>query len=102
MIRENGYKNRKRCGNVSGGKTSKLTKRLGIISIPIFTSKDLSLLNHYRKKRRDGSLYGYFQFNLVVPDELRAKFNNFSNFQKHGRIDIGEQMQKYAFEKKFF
>ena len=48
--------NRKRCGNVSDGKTSKLTKRLGIISIPIFTSKDLSLLNHYRKKEMDHSM----------------------------------------------
>ena len=40
----------KRCGNVSGGKTSKRTKNLRIISDPIFHTKDLSLMILYWEK----------------------------------------------------
>ena len=53
------------------------------------------------EKIRDGSLYGYIQCNLVVPDELKAKFSNFPpifNNTEVGRNDIGEYMQNYAIE----
>ena len=52
-------------------------------------------------KIRDGSLYGYIQCDLVVPDELKAKFSNFPPIFKNtevGRNDIGEYMQNYAIE----
>ena len=51
------------------------------------------------EKIRDGSLYGYIQCDLVVPDELKAKFSNFPPIFKNtdvGRNDIGEYMQNYA------
>ena len=53
------------------------------------------------EKIRDGSLYGYIQCDLVVPDELKAKFSNFPPIFKNtdvGRNDIGEYMQNYAIE----
>ena len=53
------------------------------------------------EKIRDGSLYGYIQCDLVVPDELKAKFSNFHPIFKNtevGRKDIGEYMQNYAIE----
>ena len=40
----------KRCGNVSGGKTSKWTKNLRIISDPTFHTKNLSLMILYWEK----------------------------------------------------
>ena len=52
-------------------------------------------------KIRDGSLYGYIQCDLVVPDELKAKFSNFPPIFKNtevGRNDIGEYMHNYAIE----
>ena len=53
------------------------------------------------EKIRDGSLYGYIQCDLVVPDELKAKFSNFPPICKNtevGKIDIGEYRQNYANE----
>ena len=53
------------------------------------------------EKIRDGSLYGYIQCDLVVPDELKATFPNFPPIFKNtevGRNDIGEYMQNYAIE----
>ena len=52
-------------------------------------------------KIRDGSLYGYIQCDLVVPDELKAKFSNFPPIFKNTQVrknDIGEYMQIYAIE----
>ena len=50
----------KRCGNVSGGKTSKRTKKVRIISDPTFPTKDLSLLIFHWEKKRWISLWLYF------------------------------------------
>ena len=54
------------------------------------------------EKIRDGSLYGYIQCDLVVPNELKAKFSNFPSIFKNtevGRNYIGENKQNYALEK---
>ena len=48
-----------------------------------------------------GSLFGYVQCNLVVPDELKSKFANFPPIFKNtevGRNDIGDYMKNYAIE----
>ena len=53
------------------------------------------------EKIRNGSLNGYIQCDLVVPDKLKAKFSNFPPIFKNtevGRNDIGEYMQSYAIE----
>ena len=52
-------------------------------------------------KIKDGSLFGYVQCDLVVPDELKSKFANFAPFFKKtevGRDDIGDYMKNYAIE----
>ena len=52
-------------------------------------------------KIKDGSLFGYFQCDLVVPDELKSKFANFPPIFKNtevGRDDIGDYMKNYAIE----
>ena len=53
------------------------------------------------EKIRDGSLCGYIQCDLAVPDELKAKFANFPPIFKNtevGRNYIGDYMQNYAIE----
>ena len=53
------------------------------------------------EKIRDGSLNGYIECDLVVPDELKVKFSKFPPIFKNtevGRNDIGEYMQNYAIE----
>ena len=53
------------------------------------------------EKVRDRSLYGFIQTDLVVSDELKAKFANFPPIFKNteaGRTDIRENMQQYAIE----
>ena len=52
-------------------------------------------------KIKDGSLFGYVQCDLVVPDELKSKFANFPPIFKNtevGRNDIGDYMKNYAIE----
>ena len=52
-------------------------------------------------KIKDGSLFGYVQCDLVVPDELKSKFLNFPPILKNtevGRNDIGDYMKNYAIE----
>ena len=52
-------------------------------------------------KIKDGSLFGYVQCDLVVPDELKSKFANFPPIFKStdvGRDDIGDYMKNYAIE----
>ena len=52
-------------------------------------------------KIKDGSLLGYVQCNLVVPDELKSKFAKFPpNFKNTevGRNDNGALMENYAIE----
>ena len=52
-------------------------------------------------KIKDGSLFGYVQCDLVVPDELKSKFANFPPIFKNtevGRDDIGDYMKNYAIE----
>ena len=98
-IRDKRYKIEKML-NVSGGKTSERAKKIRIVSDPNFPTKDLSLLILFWEKR-DGSLYGYIQCDLVVPDQLKAKFSDFPPIFKNtevGRNDIGEYMQNYAIE----
>ena len=56
-------------------------------------------------KIKDGSLFGYIQCELVVPDELKSKLANFPPIFKNtevGRKDIGEHMKNYAFENEVF
>ena len=51
---------------------------------------------HYLLGKKGGSLYGYIQCDLVVPDELKAKFSNFPSISKNtevGRKDFGEYLQ---------
>ena len=46
-------------------------------------------------------MFGYVQCDLSVPDELKAKFNNFPSIFKNidvSRNDIGEYMKVYAEE----
>ena len=50
---------------------------------------------------KEGSLIGYVQCDLVVPDELKSKFANFSPIFKNievGKSDIGDYMKNYAIE----
>ena len=52
-------------------------------------------------KIKEGSLPGYVQCDLVVPDELNPKFANFHPIFKNtevGRNDIGDCMKNYAIE----
>ena len=52
-------------------------------------------------KIKDGSLFGYVQCDLIVPDELKSKFANFPPIFKNtevGRNDIGDYMKNYAIE----
>ena len=49
----------------------------------------------------DGSLFGYVQCDLVVPDELKSKFANFPPIFKNTEVerdDIGDYMKNYAIE----
>ena len=38
-------------------------------------------------KVKDGSLFGYVQCNLVVPDELKSTFPNFLQFSKKLKLE---------------
>ena len=52
-------------------------------------------------KIKDGSLFGYVQCYLVVPDGLKSKFANFPpifKISEVGRNDIGDYMKHYAIE----
>ena len=52
-------------------------------------------------KINDGSLFGYVQCDLIVPDELKSKFANFPPIFKNievGRNDIGDYMKNYTIE----
>ena len=52
-------------------------------------------------KIKDGSLFGYVQCDLVVPDELKSKFANFPPIFKNTEVeknDIGDYMKNYAIE----
>ena len=83
----------KKCGIVTGGKVSKPRTRSKITSEPTTDS----LL----PKIKEGSLFGYVQCDLVVPDELKSKFSNFPPIFKNtevGRKDIGDYMKNYAIE----
>ena len=97
-IREKGYKIEKmwECEWWQNFKTNDKIKNQIRSNFPCKrTLSTVSLL----EKIRDGSLYGYIQCDLVVPDELKAKFSNFPPIFKNtevGRNDIGEYMQKYA------
>ena len=69
-------------------------------SDPTFPTKDLSLLIFYWKNK-NGLLYGYIQCELVVPDDLKAKFTSFPPFFKNtevGRNDTWGIRQIYANE----
>ena len=90
----------KKCGSVTGGKTSKPMARSKITSEPTFPIKNLSLQTPFEQKK-DGFFFGYVQCDLVVPDELKSKFANFPPIFKNtedGRNDIGDYMKTYAIE----
>ena len=66
-----------------------------------FPYKRLLSTDSLLAKIKDGSLFGYVQCDLVVPDELKPKFANFPPIFKNtevGRDDIGEYMKNYAIE----
>ena len=83
-----------------GGKISKLTKKLKILSNPTFPTKYLFSLSLFWTKTGDESLYyGYVQFGLVVPEKLKAKTANFPQTFKNtivGINDIEENKQNFA------
>ena len=93
----------KKCGSVSGGKISKPMTRSKITSEPIFPIKDLFLqkIKPSSKNKKNGSLFGNVQCDLVVPDELKSKFENFPPIFQNtevGRNGIGDCMKNYAIE----
>ena len=52
-------------------------------------------------KKKDGSLFGYVQCDLVVTDELKSKFAKFPPIFKNaevGRNDFGDYKKNYAIE----
>ena len=56
-------------------------------------------------KIKDGSLFGYIQSELVVPDELKSKLANFPPIFKKTEVGIkviGEHMKNYAIENEVF
>ena len=66
-----------------------------------FPYKRLLSTDSLLAKIKDGSLFGYVQCDLVVPDELKSKFANFPPIFKNtevGRNDIGDYMKNYAIE----
>ena len=66
-----------------------------------FPYKKLLSTDTILAKIKDGSLFGYVQCDLVVPDELKSKFANFPPVSKNtevGRDDIGDYMKNYAIE----
>ena len=99
-IREKGYKIEEmwECEWWQSFKTNEKIKNYILSNFPY--KRPLST-DSLLEKIRDGSLYGYIQCDLVVPDELKAKFSNFPPIFKNTEIgsnDIGEYMKKYAIE----
>ena len=99
-IREKGYKIEEmwECEWWQNFKTNKKIKNHIRSKFPY--KKPLST-DSLLEKIRDGSLYGYIQCDLVVPDELKTKFSNFPPIFKNtevGKKDIVEHMQNYAIE----
>ena len=87
--------------DVSGGKTSKRTKKIKNLIRSNFPYKWPLSTDSLLGKIRYGSLYGYIPCDLVVPVELKAKFSKFPPFFKNtevGRNYVGESMQNYAIE----
>ena len=89
-----------KCGSVNGGSTLKQILQSTIMSRQFFLTKDLCLLILYLKKK-NGSLFGYVQCDLIVPDELMTIFSIFPPIFKNidvCRNDIGEYVKNYAEE----
>ena len=66
-----------------------------------FSYKRLLFSDSLLAKIKDGSLFGYVQCDLVVPDELKSNFTNFPLVLKNtevGRNDIGDYTKNYAIE----
>ena len=66
-----------------------------------FPYKKTLSTDSFLAKIKKGSLFGYVQCNLVVPDELKSKFANFPPIFKNtevGRNDIGDYKKNYATE----
>ena len=81
----------KKCGSVTDGKVLKPMTRSEITSEPTFPIKKPLSKDSLHAKIKDGSLFGYVQCDLVVPDELKSKFASFPpNFKKTkvGRNDL--------------
>ena len=92
----------KKYRSVSGGKVSKpLTRsKVIIMSETMFPTRDFFLQTSFQRKKL-GSLFGYVQRDLVVPDELKSKFAKFSpicNKTENGRKDIGDYMKNPAID----
>ena len=98
-IKEKGYKVME-CRSVTSGINSKPMTRSKITSEPTFPLKDLFPQTPFKQKK-SGSLFGYIQCDLVVPDELKSQFANFPPIVKNtevGRNDFGDYMNNYAIE----
>ena len=66
-----------------------------------FSYKRLLFSDSLLAKIKDGSLFGYVQCDLVVPDELKSNFAIFPLVFKNtevGRNDIGDYTKNYAIE----
>ena len=66
-----------------------------------FPYKKTLSTDSFLAKIKKGSLFGYVQCNLVVPDELKSKFANFPPIFKNtevGRNDIGDYKKNYTTE----
>ena len=66
-----------------------------------FPYKRLLSTDSFLSKIKDGSLFGYVQCDLIVPDEIKLKFANFPTIFKNtevGRNNIGDYMKNYTIE----
>ena len=89
-----------KCVNVSGGDSTRLPLRLNYISENFLYRRSLTeqqLLEGMKK----GSLFGYVQCDIEVPENLRVNFVNFPPIFKNTLVsknDFGDLMKTYAEE----
>ena len=85
----------------SGGKVSKPMTRSKNHVRTHFPYKSSLSTDSLLAKIKDGSLFGYVQCDLVVPDELKSKFANFPPIFKNTEVernDIGDYMKNYGID----
>ena len=90
-------------GIVNGGQKLKMILPQNSLFVLIFPYKLPLTHDNLLNQIRTGSLFGYVQCDLEVPDELKSKFADFPPIFKNtevSRNDIGEFMKNYASENK--